>query len=115
MKIIEAAITNSQTTLSEFESKQLLAAYRIPVTRETLVKDRKNLLNAIAPIGYPVVLKGCSSEIAHKTEKGLIRVDIRNDEEAIAAFGEITAKMRGAGNAVLVQEMIRGKGNWLWD
>ena len=40
-----------------------------------------------------LVLKGCSSDIAHKTEKGLIRVDIRNKKEARAAFEEVMAKL----------------------
>ena len=39
MKIIEEAIKEGRTTLSEFESKQVLAAYEIPVTREMIVDD----------------------------------------------------------------------------
>ncbi|MBW2359193.1 MAG: acetate--CoA ligase family protein, partial [Deltaproteobacteria bacterium] len=77
MKIIERALKEGRTTLSEHESKQVLAAYQIPVTREILVDDVKDLTAATQEIGYPLVLKACSSEIAHKTEKGLIKVDIR--------------------------------------
>jgi len=109
MKIIDEAIKRGQTVLSEFESKKLLAQYHIPVTREILVESRESLRDAIEAIGYPIVLKGCSPDIAHKTEKGLIRVDIRNEDEALVAFKEITAGMKGSGNAVLVQEMVRGK------
>ncbi len=109
MKLIEEAIKKGQTTLSENESKQLLACYDIPVTREALVKNRGSLLETAGEIGYPVVFKGCSSEITHKTEKGLIRLDIRNNEEAAAAFEEITAAMNGPENFILVQEMISGK------
>jgi acetyl-CoA synthetase (ADP-forming) len=109
MKLIEEAIKKGPTILSEYESKQLLAYYDIPVTREALVKNRESLLETAEEIGYPVVFKGCSSEIAHKTEKGLIRLDIRNSGEAAAAFEEITALMNGSGNFILVQEMISGK------
>ncbi len=108
MEIIAKALEEGRNTLSEYESKQVLAAYGIPVTREVLVNDLQGLKSAARDIGYPLVLKGCSSEIAHKTEKGLIRVDIRNEGEASAAFEEITAHM-GAGAAVLVQEMIKGQ------
>ena len=66
-------------------------------------------MEAIKKIGFPVVLKGCSPDIAHKTEKGLIHVDIRNEDEALAAFKAIIAGMNGTENSVLVQEMIRGK------
>jgi len=109
MEIIEKAIREGKTTLSEYESKQVLEAYRIPVTREALVHDVKDLSKAAREIGYPLVLKGCSSDISHKTEKGLIRVDIRNEGEATAAFEEIMAGMDGKEGAVLVQEMVKGE------
>ena len=76
MKLIETALKEGRTTLSEYESKQFLAAYQVPVTRETLITDIADLEKAAGEIGYPIVLKGCSPAIAHKTEKGLIRVDI---------------------------------------
>jgi len=109
MKIIDEAIKRGQTILSEYESKQLLAYYGIPVTKEVLVGNRESLMAAIEEIGFPVVLKGCSPDISHKTERGLIRVDIRNEDEASESFKEIIAGMSGPENYVLVQEMIRGK------
>jgi acetyl-CoA synthetase (ADP-forming) len=109
MKNIERALKEGRTTLSEYESKQVLAEYQIPVTKEVLVDDAKALARAVQEIGYPVVLKGCSSDIAHKTEKGLIRVDIRNEEEASSAFEEIMGNMSGPEDAVLVQEMVKGQ------
>ncbi len=109
MNIIDKAVKIGRTSLSEFEAKQLLAAYRIPVTREALVEREENLLSVVATIGYPLVLKGCSAEIAHKTENGLIHVDIRNDHEALTAFKDITARMEHNKGSVLVQEMVQGK------
>ena len=87
-----------------------MAAYNLPVTREELVNNADDLLKAAGHIGYPLVIKGCSAEIAHKTEKGLIRVDVRNDKEATTAFREISTAMNGAsGGAVLVQQMVKGQ------
>jgi acyl-CoA synthetase (NDP forming) len=108
MEIIAKALEEGRNTLSEYESKQVLSAYGIPVTREVLVTDIQGLVSAATEIGYPLVLKGCSSDIAHKTEKGLIKVDVRNEEEAKSGFEEITGHM-GTGAAVLVQEMIKGQ------
>lgn len=108
MEMITKALAEGRTTLSEYESKQVLSAYGIPVTREVLVSDIQGLVGAAADIGYPLVLKGCSSDIAHKTEKGLIKVDIRNEEEAKSAFEQIAGHM-GTGAAILVQEMIKGQ------
>jgi acetyl-CoA synthetase (ADP-forming) len=109
MKIIDQALKENRSALSEFESKLLLASYGLPVTREKLIKTPDELDEAAAEFGYPLVLKGCSAEISHKTENGLIRLDIRNAAEAIAAFEEIMAGMNGSGGAVLVQQMIRGQ------
>jgi acyl-CoA synthetase (NDP forming) len=109
MKIIDDALAEKRSTLSEYESKLVLSSYGLPVTQEKLIKTSAELHEAAAKIGYPLVLKGCAADIAHKTEKGLIRLDIRNAEEAADAFEEIMAVMNGADKGVLVQQMIRGK------
>lgn len=109
MRIIKEALARGQSSLSEYESKKILAACGIPVTREVLVKDTEGLVEAAHTIGYPLVLKGCSPNTAHKTEEGLVCMDIRNEEEALTAFHDITGRMDRAGNAVLVQEMLPGK------
>lgn len=107
--IVEKALRKGRKTLSEYESKQVLAAYDIPITKEILVKDKDRLDKAVQRIGFPLVMKGCSADIAHKTEKGLIHVDIRSVREAKKAYGEIMAGMKGFDGAVLVQEMIKGR------
>jgi len=108
-EIIDKALQEGRSTLSEYESKQILASYQIPVTREILIDDIKDLQSAIDEIGYPLVLKGCSFEISHKTEKGLIRVDLRNGKEARTAFEEIRNRLERDDAAILVQEMVRGQ------
>jgi acetyl-CoA synthetase (ADP-forming) len=109
MQIIERAVSEGRKTLSEYESKQLLAHYGVPVTREILVQDIKDLSSAAAEIGFPLVMKGCSPDISHKTEMGMIKVDVRTESEAAAAFAEIIAKMDSRRGGVLVQEMVSGK------
>ena len=102
-------MSQKRTVLSEYESKQFLSAYQIPVTREFLVNTESDLIQATKKIGYPVVIKGCSGDLVHKTEQNLVRVDIRNDHEAKIAFKEIMSVLNGAGAAVLVQELVRGQ------
>ncbi len=109
MKITEKALEEGRTTLSEYESKKVLTSYEIPIAREIQINDVGELTKACHEIGYPLVLKGCSSQIAHKTERGLIRVDIRSDDEARAAWAEIMANMEGPEGSVLVQEMVKGQ------
>jgi acetyl-CoA synthetase (ADP-forming) len=108
-KIIGDALRKGRKTLSEYESKQILAFYDIPVTREVLLKDKDNLDKAIKKIGFPLVMKGCSPEIAHKTEKGLIHIDIRTIKEAKKALIEIMVGLKGHDGGVLVQQMMKGR------
>jgi len=109
LDILKKATSEGRSALSEFESKQLLSAYQIPVTRELLVSEEKELIDACKEIGYPVVLKGCGQDVAHKTEKGLIHVDVRNDQEARALFEEIMSHLQGDDAAVLIQELVKGQ------
>ncbi len=109
LRVIKNAWQERRKALSEYETKQVLAAYGIPVTRECLVDNRAAVEKAVQKIGYPVVMKGCSSEIAHKTEKGLIHTDIRSVVEALKAFDEIKKRLNVYSGAVLIQEMIPGR------
>lgn len=109
MNIIDKAIGEGRFTLSEYEAKQVLSAYGIPATREKLVEKEEDLPAALLHVGYPVVMKGCSAAIAHKTEKGLIHVDIRNEAEARQAFAALTEALAEEGGGVLVQTFIRGQ------
>jgi acetyl-CoA synthetase (ADP-forming) len=108
-KIIEGALGEGRRVLTEYESKLVLAAYGIPVTREVLIHEEQEVVPAAAGIGYPLVMKVCSAAIAHKTERGLIRVDVRTDGEALEAFREIRQGLDGQEGGVLVQEMVKGR------
>jgi len=106
---IDTLINEGRTSLSEHESKMFLSSRGIPVTREILIQNRDQLASAANDIGYPLVIKGCGHDILHKTEKDLVKTDIRNQDEADEAFKDIIENMEGAGTGVLVQEMIQGK------
>lgn len=108
MSIIETALKEGRANLSEYEAKQVLASYNIPVTKEVLVTDVVDLALATGEIDFPLVLKGCSPDILHKTEKNLVKTDIRSAEEAVDAFATIMTNMDGSGQ-VLVQEMVPGR------
>lgn len=108
-QLIAKALQEGRKALSEYEAKQVLSAYRIPVTKEILVQEGAQLNAALDQIGFPLVMKGCAAEIAHKTEQNLVRVDIRNATEAKQAYDEIAAAMQGEDGGVLVQEMIGGR------
>jgi len=109
MKIIQEALKKEQKALSEYDSKRLLSSYGFPVVREKLVSSRAGAIKAAKEIGLPVVLKGCSPEIAHKTEKKLIEVDLRTLKEVERAYEAIRERVGDAIlDGILVQEMVKG-------
>lgn len=108
MKIVNEALKSGRRMLTEYESKRLLESYGIPVVREKLVGDNQGVLEAARRIGYPVVLKFCSSELTHKTERRLLELDIRNEQELRHAFGALKNRGDGLPGDYLVQEMVKG-------
>jgi len=107
--MIQEILETGRNVLTEYESKQLLESYGIPTSREFLTFGHGDLISSAKELGYPLVLKGCSPDISHKTEKNLIQVDIRTEVEALDAFDAIMARMNGRNGAILVQEMVRGQ------
>ena len=95
-------------TLSEYESARLLADYGIPTAKGILARDLGEIGRAAHDIGYPVVLKICSPGVSHKTEGGLVAVDLRNETELELAFHRISAASDARSGEFLVQEMIKG-------
>lgn len=97
--------------LDEKESKDMFLSYGIPVTEQQLVISPEEAVKASKKIGYPVVMKICSKDIQHKSDYGLVKLNIENPEAVITAFAEITGNSRkhfpqATVNGVLVQEMV---------
>jgi succinyl-CoA synthetase beta subunit len=107
--ILAAARKCGQKTLSEYDSKSILATYGIPVSREVLVSTQAEAKAAANKIGYPVVLKACSADEAHKTEKGLIAVNLASQKALTDAYAMIAERAgKEYDGAFLVQEMVSG-------
>jgi acetyltransferase len=104
--ILDNAVLKGWRALDEYESKQVLAAYGIPVTREKLALSEDDAVSAALSLGYPVALKGCSPEIAHKTEKRLVHLSLKNESEVREAYRAVTAVAQQI--PVLVSEMVHG-------
>lgn len=100
-------------TLSEHQSKQVLEAYGIPITREVLLDWAEVGRMQSAPLPFPLVAKLESPDLPHKTEAGAVRVGLKDLEElkrAVAQMRENAARYRPEARieGVLLQEMVRG-------
>jgi acetyltransferase len=107
--------SSGRTLLNEYEAKQFLAAYGIPVV-ETRRASTEDEAAAIArEFGYPVALKLLSNTIAHKTDVEGVRLSLRNDDEVSGAFRSIQASVTEKAGVqhflgVTVQPMVRRDG-----
>lgn len=97
-------------TLSESDSKALLAAHGVRFAPERLVADPDAAVVAADGFGYPVAAKLCGGNIAHKTERGLVRLSLGTAEEVRAAVSELlgAAMPDDGATGVLVAPMITG-------
>jgi acyl-CoA synthetase (NDP forming) len=97
--------------LGEAESLELLRRAGIPVVQHTLCATVEEVQGAFIRIGGMAVVKGCAAAVPHKTEYGLVHLDVRTaDEAATAARSCLTAlrEMKCADARVLVAPMVRG-------
>lgn len=91
--IIGRVRAGRRTILTEFESKQLLAAYGIPTVRTELAATADEAVHKASEIGFPVVLKLHSETITHKTDVGGVKLNLRTPGDVAAAFAEIQASV----------------------
>jgi acetate---CoA ligase (ADP-forming) len=110
------AANKRRRTLNEYDAKRLLATHGLPITRERRAATLAQATAAANELGYPVVLKGLSDDVAHKTELGLVamglaNMGLANDADLARAFGELSRRIdrlepRPADMAFLVQEFV---------
>ena len=98
-------------TLSEHESKELLRSAGISVPEDPLVESADAAVRAADRLGFPVALKLCGRKIAHKTERGLVRLGLA-DAQAVRSAAEslLAARRADDGDArLLVCKMVAGR------
>ena len=100
-------------TLSEAESRRIVAGYGVPVSpfvTGTTTAEVMAAVDADPSVTFPVVAKLCGRAIAHKTERGLVRLRLGDRDALAAACDELLAKARPEDGAVevLVSTMVDG-------
>jgi acetate---CoA ligase (ADP-forming) len=108
-----AAISSTAISmLNEADSLALLAARGIPVVPHRLCGSRAEAVAAFEAIGGPVVVKGCSADIAHKSELGLVKLGCKSREEAGEVWAQMETIIRKHGarfDGVIVAAMAGGR------
>ena len=107
------SLPDGPTTLTEHATKTFLSHWGIPSTKEFQARSVKDAIDAAKSIGFPVALKLESPHLPHKTEAGVVRLNVQTQDELRSAYGEIVANglnfaPQSEGAPVLVQEMVEG-------
>ncbi len=109
---IAAARAAGRTLLTEVESKQLLHEAGIPVTVSRLATNADEAASIASEIGFPVVLKVVSGDIAHKSDVGGVVLGLADAEAVKRGYDEMMAKVKAAApnatiDGVAVQQMAK--------
>ncbi len=112
-QVLRLVREEGRSHLLDYEVKEILEAYGFRFPKSLMARTTEEALLAAQVIGFPVVLKIISPQVQHKTDVGGVKVNIKDEEELIKAFQELTIGVRQALPGVsilgvLVQEMIAG-------
>jgi acyl-CoA synthetase (NDP forming) len=104
-------LRGKRRVLGDDEAKKILQVYGIEIAKEVLVQSGDEAQKAAKRIGHPVALKGLSPHIPHKTDAGLVCLNVRNGEELSAAYAQIQNSAKAFDpkaelEGILIQEMV---------
>jgi len=81
LKVINEVLSSGRTALVEYEAKQVLKAYGLPVPEEKLARNLDEALRYAEEIGYPVAMKLMSPQILHKSDAKVVILNVKSPEE----------------------------------
>ena len=98
--------------LNEVDSLRLLERHGVPAVPMRLCRTPDEARAAFDAIGAPAVVKACSADVPHKSEHGLVALDVRTREQAAELFERFWARMQAMGarrDGVIVAAMRKGR------
>lgn len=108
----ESARLKKVVMLNEADALAAVKRFDIPVVEHRLCRTEDEVAQAFDEIGGPIVVKGCSSDIVHKSELGLVLLGIGDSDDARAAFRTVSESMERNGlvnDGVIVARMASGR------
>lgn len=106
------APVSATRSLNEAASLAVAAAAGVPVVPHRQCHTPEQAVAAMVAIGVPVAVKGCSSDVAHKSELGLVRLNVSGEPAVRAAFDELRHGLESRGlvfDGVIVAAMTSGR------
>lgn len=112
--VIEGVLAERRTVLTEMESKTLLAAFHIPVTKTILARSATEAMMIATQLGFPVALKIESPDVTHKSDVQGVALNVMNGATARDTYTEMVQRVtqqvpHAHINGVTVQKMARAQ------
>ncbi len=112
--VIESVLAERRKVLTEMESKTLLSAFHIPVTRTILARSANEAMMIATQLGFPAVLKIDSPDISHKSDVGGVALNIMNATGVRDTYNDMMQTVKRLRpdariNGVTVQSMVRSR------
>jgi acetyltransferase len=92
-RILRSALAEHRTLLNITESKAILNAFSIPVTRSIDCHSVEEALAAAETLGYPVAMKILSPEISHKSDAGGVRLNITDSHTLRTTYADMVSRI----------------------
>ncbi len=109
MQVLEKALSLGKHALNEYESKSLISAFGVPVVPEKIAQNVNDAALVAEAMGFPVVLKALGSTLLHKTERGLVAINLTSSQAVIAAATAMSTEAGLELEGFLIQPFIQGK------
>ena len=106
--VVADAVAHERSSLDESQAKALLAGYGIAVPEGGVAHSEDEAVAVARQLGGPVVVKAVGPSITHKTEHGLVALDLSGDDAVRAAARSLLELTQGQEAVLLVERMVRG-------
>jgi acyl-CoA synthetase (NDP forming) len=107
-RLIKQLKAEGRLSMTEAESKKLLGNYGVPVVKEKVVGNVHEAVLQAKKIGFPVVVKGHGAKLTHKTERGLVKTNLKSAREIREAFCAIKESAGDDWEGCLIAPFIQG-------
>lgn len=106
---VAAAVAGGLGALDEWQAKRLLAEYGVPVPGGGVAHDEEEAVLLARDLTGPMAIKAVGSHIGHKTEHGLVALNLQGEEAVRSAARDLLARAGGQDVRLLVERMVRGQ------
>jgi acyl-CoA synthetase (NDP forming) len=108
-KMLNQALQSGESALTEFQAKQVLSQYQIPVVTEKVAATPDEAVQCAAETGFPVVLKGLGSKLLHKTERGLVHLNLSDGDRVRRAAEKVVQAAGKELEGFLIQPQLESR------